>query len=121
LALAGGLLRAAVVIGKHEDPIARRSAVSRAYYGVYQAARATVFGVHGRDEGDHDRVAQLVDDIVHGQGSVQTALKELRDLRNEMDYSPYLELVRIRSTMRNPSKGLLAIAQKRRRIWSLCS
>ena len=88
-ALARGFVDAAKVLAASQDPIVRRSAVSRAYYGAYHAARAVVFAVHRRDEKDHDKVAQGVDALLRRQGSLQTALKELRDLRNEMDYSPY--------------------------------
>jgi len=67
----------------------RRSAVSRAYYGAYQAARATVLWVHHRDEGDHERLGKAIDDTSRLPTGSGTELKELRTTRNAFDYSPY--------------------------------
>lgn len=67
----------------------RRSAVSRAYYGAYQAARAMVLGVHRRDEGDHERLGKDIDSLPKLRPSLGTDLKELRARRNEFDYSPH--------------------------------
>lgn len=87
--LARGLIRAAKVLANHEDPIVRRSAASRAYYGAYHAARATVFRRYRRDEDDHDKLPGAVDLALEGQMTIGDSLKGLRRLRNEMDYSPY--------------------------------
>jgi hypothetical protein len=65
MSLARGLVKAAKALARNRDSRVRRSAVSRAYYAAYHAARATVFAIHHRDESDHEK------------------------LRNEMDYSPY--------------------------------
>lgn len=69
LKLARGLVRAARVLAKNRDPIVRRSAVSRAYYGAYHAARATVFAIHRRDEDDHEKLPRIVDEVVGGEAS----------------------------------------------------
>ena len=45
--LARGMLDAARLLATHADAFVRRSAASRAYYGAYHAARATVFEVRG--------------------------------------------------------------------------
>ena len=88
-ALARSFVETAKILGASGDLLVRRSAVSRAYYGAYHAARAAVFAVHRRDERDHGRVAQVVDALLGRQGALQTALKEFQDLREEMHYSPY--------------------------------
>lgn len=86
--VAKGFVRAAKFLDRSDDPLVQRTAVSRAYYGAYHAARATVFAVRHRDEDDHDKLSQALDSVVEGQG-LGAPLKELRRLRNEMDYSPY--------------------------------
>ena len=87
--MAHGFLRAAETLAKNKNPMVRRSAVSRAYYGAYQAARATVLSVHHRDEHDHERLGKEIESIKGMPGSAGVELKELRRLRNEFDYSPY--------------------------------
>lgn len=89
MALARSFIEAAKVLAVNGDSLVRRSAVSRAYYGAYHAARATVFAVRRHDEDDHEALAQAIDAVLGDQPSMGTALKELRRLRNEMDYSPY--------------------------------
>jgi uncharacterized protein (UPF0332 family) len=86
--VAKAFVRAAKLLDISEDPLVQRTAVSRAYYGAYHAARATVFAVGHRDEDDHDKLARELDSVIEGQG-LGTPLKELRRLRNEMGYSPY--------------------------------
>jgi uncharacterized protein (UPF0332 family) len=86
---ARSLIRAAKVLAESEDPLVRRSAVSRAYYGAYHAARATVFEVERRDEDDHEKLPAVVDLALRGQVQAGDILKDLRRLRNEMDYAPY--------------------------------
>jgi uncharacterized protein (UPF0332 family) len=88
LALAEGMLAAARLLAGVEDILIRRSAVSRAYYGAYQAARAAVFVVTRRDVDDHEKLPAVIDEVA-AQAAVGQDLKELRRLRNEMDYSPY--------------------------------
>jgi len=88
-ALARGLIEAAKTLADNENPLVRRSAVSRAYYGAYHAARAMVFAIRRHDEDDHDKLAQAVDSILEGRVAVGAVLKNLRRLRNEMDYSPF--------------------------------
>lgn len=88
-ALARGLIEAARILANSENQFARRSAVSRAYYGAYHAARATVFAIRRHDEDDHEELPRVVDLVLEGQAVVGAVLKELRQRRNEMDYSPY--------------------------------
>jgi uncharacterized protein (UPF0332 family) len=85
--LARGCLKAAAILLRETDPLVRRSAVSRAYYAAYHAARATVFAVHRHDEDSHKELPQTLKDIL-GESAGDT-LKELRRLRDEMEYSPY--------------------------------
>lgn len=84
--LARGFLRAARALVRSSDPIVRRSAVSRAYYAAYHAARATVLQIGRRDEDKHEALWRDIDKLVPGTGET---LKELRQRRNESDYSPY--------------------------------
>ena len=87
LALSDALMAAAQVLCAHENPLVRRSAVSRSYYAAYQAARATVFLVHRRDEDAHKDLPGEITPLVSAQAGEM--LKELSRLRNEFDYSPY--------------------------------
>lgn len=88
LALARGLVSAASTLLRNEDVLVRRSAASRAYYAAYHAARAVVFEIHRRDEDDHEKLPRLIDEERPGQ-ALGAIMKELRRVRNEMDYSPY--------------------------------
>lgn len=85
---ARGLISTAKILRDHHDALVRRSAASRAYYAAYHVARAVVFHVHSRDEDDHGRLARLMDEVLPADG-LGESLKELRGLRNEVDYSPY--------------------------------
>jgi uncharacterized protein (UPF0332 family) len=87
--MAHALIGAAQALAKSNVPMVRRSAVSRAYYGAYQAARATYLSVSRQDEDDHDRLGKGIDSLKGLPGFVAEMLKELRRLRNEFDYSPY--------------------------------
>jgi uncharacterized protein (UPF0332 family) len=89
LRLARGMLDTARLLATHGDALVRRSAASRAYYGAYHAARATVFAVRRRDEDDHDELPDAVDSVVERQWPVGEQLRELKRLRHEADYSPY--------------------------------
>lgn len=86
--LGRAMLEAARILADHPHALVRRSAVSRAYYAAYQTGRAVVFAVQRRDEDDHERLARMIDDLPGLTRSVGDRLKELRRLRNEMDYSP---------------------------------
>ena len=87
--MARGLLQAAKTLARSKNSMVRRSAVSRAYYGAYQAARATVLWVHHRDEEDHERLGKGIDSMAKLPRGSGTLLTELRTRRNEFDYSPY--------------------------------
>lgn len=89
LVVAKGMLDAARVLAGHENVMVRRSAISRAYYGAYQAARATVFEVDHRDEDSHEDLPKAVDRVLSGNIAAGETLTELKRLRHETDYSPY--------------------------------
>jgi uncharacterized protein (UPF0332 family) len=89
LALARSSVLAARHLVRSGDLMIRRSAVGRAYYGAYHAARATLFAVHRRDQDDHDIVARSIGTLSGLATDAAAKLKELRQLRNEFDYSPY--------------------------------
>lgn len=86
--LARGFIKAARVLAKSKDPLVRRTAVSRAYYGAYQAARAMFFEIKRHDQDNHEVLIKELDNLVPGHSAGNT-LRELRYLRNEADYSPY--------------------------------
>lgn len=88
LALAAGMMRAAKLLAAQDDLIIKRSAVSRAYYAAYHAARATVFAIRRHDEDDHDKLGKAIGALL-GDGVLGDMPKNLRQVRNEMDYSPY--------------------------------
>ena len=87
-ALADGMIRAARLLAGSGDSLIRRSALSRAYYGAYHAARAAIFAIDRRDVDDHERLPAAVDASLP-QLTVGESLKELKRLRSEADYSPY--------------------------------
>ena len=87
--LSHGMLDAARLLATHADMLVRRSAASRAYYGAYHAARATVFEVKGRDEDDHDKLPRVIESVVEDDRSIGEQLRDLKRLRQEADYSPY--------------------------------
>lgn len=89
LAFARSFIEAARVLAASGDPLIRRGSVSRAYYGAYHAARATVFAIRHHDEDHHGRVAQTIDSVLDGKVAVGGLLKELRLRRDELEYSPY--------------------------------
>lgn len=88
-AMARATLEAARLLARSRDPLVRRSTVSRAYYAAYQAARGAFLSVHRRDEDDHDRLGKEIASLKGLTPDVTEALRELRRLRNEFDYSPY--------------------------------
>lgn len=87
--LARGFIKAARTLVRSSDPMVRRSATSRAYYGAYHAARATFFAIKRHDQDDHDKLGKEIESIVGSGHSIVDTLKDLRQRRNESDYSPY--------------------------------
>ena len=81
--------QAARALSKSNAAPVRRSAVSRAYDGVYQAARATLLSKARRDEGDHEKLGKDMEGLKGLPATAGTVLKELRVRRDEFDYSPY--------------------------------
>jgi uncharacterized protein (UPF0332 family) len=86
---ARGFIKAARILSKSKDPLVKRGAVSRAYYGAYHAARATFFAIKRHDQDSHDALIKEVDQLVGVEHGAGNRLKELRLLRHEADYSPY--------------------------------
>lgn len=89
IGLAKSLLETAKLLMTNSEALVRRSAASRAYYAAYQMARAVIFSVQRRDQDDHDSLPGVLDSLDGLEEPLGPTLKELRKLRNEMDYSPY--------------------------------
>ena len=71
-------------------PSHHRSAVSRAYYSLYHAARAVAYFVHkGDDFQDHAVLPSKLPGDFPRQANWQNELASARLDRNEADYEPY--------------------------------
>lgn len=88
-ALSRGFIKAARMLARSSDSTVRRGAVSRAYYGAYHAARATVFAVERHDQENHATLSTKIDQLLGPGRAAGSELRELRQLREEADYSPY--------------------------------
>lgn len=67
----------------------QKTAISRSYYAMYQACRATVFHYELSDIDDHQKVAlHLPEDFPDRELWLETLI-HWRDKRNDVDYSPY--------------------------------
>ena len=87
LALAWAMLNAAEIAAKSK---LHRAAVSRAYYSMYHAFRATTFYVFGGD--DHEKHSDLPSKLPQdfpNRATWENALKSARLERNRADYDPY--------------------------------
>lgn len=61
--------------------------ISRCYYAMYHAARALILHVRRADVDDHERLSVALSHVLGtNYGDV---LGRWRDMRNQMDYSPY--------------------------------
>ena len=89
MALADGLLGAARALAAHGGRDCLLSAVSRAYYAMYNAARAVVFLLAGKDVDNHEALARSLPHRVPRQAEWQKKLNDYRRLRNEADYDPF--------------------------------
>jgi uncharacterized protein (UPF0332 family) len=94
LALAKKQLKAAVFAG-NSTPQLSRTAVSRAYYAMYQAARAVTYLSNGGDDHEEHSVlpGKLPDDFSEAP-EWRNKLKNARLERNRADYDPYPKLER---------------------------
>jgi uncharacterized protein (UPF0332 family) len=61
--------------------------ISRCYYAMYHAARALVLHVRRADVDDHERLPAALGQVI-GTG-YSDILSRWRELRNQVDYSPY--------------------------------
>lgn len=67
-----------------------RTIISRNYYACYQAARAFVLLVTKSDVDDHKKLAAALRDCLEPTNAdYADILDKWRDIRNEVDYSPY--------------------------------
>ena len=73
----------------HTTPLPR-SAISRYYYAMYHAMRATVYVFYdGDDHQEHTKLPRHIPDDFPTPGTWQTRLKNARYARNAADYDPY--------------------------------
>jgi len=66
-----------------------RSAISRAYYCMYQAVRSVVFEHQRGDFDDHEKLPSKIPDDFPDAHTWRNRLKDARLSRNDADYSPY--------------------------------
>lgn len=67
-----------------------RDAVSRFYYAMYHAMRATIYFVHGGDDyEEHAKLPGKTPPDLQNGALWQNALKDARTVRNAADYDPY--------------------------------
>ena len=67
----------------------QKTAISRSYYAMYQACRATVFHYELSDVDDHQTVAQHLPKSFPNREFWLERIIYWREKRNEVDYSPY--------------------------------
>ena len=70
------------------EPLYQPQIISRCYYAMYHAARALVLHIRRADVDDHERLL-----VVLGQAlgvNYRDVLNRWREMRNRVDYSPYL-------------------------------
>lgn len=67
----------------------QKAAISRSYYAMYQACRATVFHYELSDIDDHQTVALHLPESFPNRGLWLDQLIYWRNRRNKVDYSPY--------------------------------
>lgn len=61
--------------------------ITLCYYSMYHSCRAAIFHTHRNDVDAHDRVASEIERIIGEH--LRDTLDFWRDIRNEIDYSPY--------------------------------
>lgn len=67
-----------------------RSIISRCYYCCYHLARSLVFLVTRGDVDDHRKLPRVLRGILRREDhSLADALSQWRDIRNEVEYSPF--------------------------------
>ena len=116
--LAEGQLRCAVALAKFsregERPEERLSAISRAYYAMYNAARALVFLRMGQDVSDHSKLPKHLPDDLHNRESWREKLEKYRRYRNEADYDPFARwsLTQVWTGIQEDAGLFLAVVRK---------
>jgi hypothetical protein len=69
------------------NPEACKAIIAMCYYAMYQSCRAAVFHTHRNDLDSHEKVAYEIRNIIGEH--LGKSLDFWRDMRNEVDYSPY--------------------------------
>ena len=72
------------------DPEACKVVIALCYYAMYHVCRAAIFHTHRSDFNGHEKVAQEIGNII--RKDLEESLDDWRDIRNEIDYSPYPNL-----------------------------
>lgn len=79
-----------------------RSLMSRAYYSMYHAARATVYFMHGGDDHEeHSKLPTNLPDDFPNKNIWVNDLKLARLERNKADYDPYPNDIQFKSDSLN--------------------
>lgn len=89
LALAEGQLRSADLLASSKKAEELLSAVSRAYFAMYNTARALVFLRKGKDVNEHRRLPDHLPADLPDRDKWVKRLRKYRDLRNDADYDPF--------------------------------
>lgn len=69
------------------EPEACKVIIALCYYAMYQSCRAAIFHTHRNDVDSHEKVAYEIRNIIGEH--LGKSLDFWRDMRNEVDYSPY--------------------------------
>jgi len=64
-----------------------KTIIALCYYAMYHACRAAIFHTHRNDVDSHEKVAYEIRNIIGEE--LGKSLDFWRDMRNEVDYSPY--------------------------------
>jgi hypothetical protein len=72
------------------EPEACKVIIVLCYYAMYHFCRAAVFHTHRNDVDSHEKVAVEIGKIIGKP--LEISLSFWRDMRNEVDYSPYPDL-----------------------------
>lgn len=69
------------------QPAACKTIIALCYYAMYHFCRAAIFHTHRNDVDSHEKVAYEIRNIIGEK--LGKSLDVWRDIRNEVDYSPY--------------------------------
>jgi uncharacterized protein (UPF0332 family) len=106
--------RAYLRFAQHLDPgvsLNQAHIISRCYYAMYHAARALVLHVRRADVDDHEHLPVVLGRVIGTDyGDI---LGQWRELRNWVDYSPYLpaDLASQATTALSDAAALLAVCR----------